>query len=185
MYFDAHPGMLRPGMRILHVAPEPSITEVLKSKPGVEYCGGDLERRFGPLYIDVMDINFPDATFDGVVCNHVLEHVPDDQKALREIRRVLKPSGWAILLIPSIRGETTIEDATVTDSAERERLFGQHDHFRWYGWDYLQRLESAGLTPEVFKAEEHWSADAIERLRLRGSLGIDPIFVGRAGTAGP
>jgi SAM-dependent methyltransferase len=177
LYFDGKPEMLRQGMRILHVAPEPPVARLLKSLPSVDYRGGDLEREFGPERIDVTAIDYPDGTFDAVICNHVLEHVPDDRRAMSEIRRVLKPGGWAVLLIPLIRRDATVEDVTVADPAERERLFGQHDHVRKYGWDFVARLRSAGLTPEVFEPKGHWSAADIERYRLNAPGGVDPIFV--------
>jgi SAM-dependent methyltransferase len=98
--------------------------------------------------LDITEIDFPDESFDVVYCSHVLEHVPDDRKALAEIRRVLKPDGWAILLVP-IDAAETIEDPSITDPGERLRLFGQGDHVRRYGPDYVERLHQAGFDVAV------------------------------------
>ena len=98
--------------------------------------------------LDICDIPCGENTFDVIYCSHVLEHVTDDRKALREFRRVLKNGGWAILQVP-ITSDVTFEDATVTDPSERERLFGQHDHVRRYGPDYRDRLIEAGFSVTV------------------------------------
>jgi ubiquinone/menaquinone biosynthesis C-methylase UbiE len=91
--------------------------------------------------MDITDIQYPDNTFDVIYCSHVLEHVPDDRKAMREFARVLKPEGWAVFMV-SLSEEHTIEDPSITSPAERERLFGQHDHVRRYGPDFKDRLDS-------------------------------------------
>ena len=98
--------------------------------------------------MDISDIQYPDNTFDVIYCSHVLEHVPDDKKALREFWRVLKIDGWAILQVP-ITSDVTFEDPTVTSPEERERLFGQHDHVRRYGPDYRDRLVDVGFSLTV------------------------------------
>jgi predicted SAM-dependent methyltransferase len=98
--------------------------------------------------MDISDIQYRDNTFDVIYCSHVLEHVPDDRKALREFWRVLKVGGWAILQVPII-SDVTFEDPTVTSPEERERLFGQHDHVRRYGPDYRDRLVDVGFSVTV------------------------------------
>ncbi len=96
--------------------------------------------------MDVTNIQFPDASFDVILCNHVLEHVGDDRRAMRELYRVLRPGGWAILQVPmDLSRESTFEDPSVTDPRERTRLFGQWDHVRLYGRDYALRLRAAGF----------------------------------------
>jgi SAM-dependent methyltransferase len=140
--FDGRP------KRLLHVAPEPCLTRELRHIDALEYVGADLESRHAMVKMDVTAIQFDDASFDVILCNHVLEHVPDDQKAMRELLRVLKPGGWAIMQVP-IKGETTQEDPAVTSATERTRLYGQHDHVRQYGRDYAERLRTAGFLVEV------------------------------------
>jgi len=112
----------------------------------LNYTTADLESPLADVKLDVQQMPFGKNEFDMVICNHVLEHVPDDRKAIREIFRVLKPGGCAILQVPTDYGrEVTFEDPSVTDPMERLKLFRQKDHFRLYGKDYLNRLMEAGF----------------------------------------
>lgn len=179
--------MLPADARILHVAPENVLRNRFRALPGAEYHGGDLTAEFGPERIDVTRLDFPDRSFDIVVCNHVLEHVPDDRRAMSEIARVLRPDGWALLLVPGLEGNaggpTTDEDPSVTSPEERLRRFGQRDHVRQYGWDYLDRLRSVGLDPDVVDPGEVFPAELAERARLSLPGGIEPLIFARP--AGP
>jgi SAM-dependent methyltransferase len=143
------------------------------------YISGDLDAEFGPNRIDVCDLQFDEKTFDIVVCNHVLEHVPDDRRAMREIRRVLKPGGWAMLLVPDVHEATTSEDLNVTDPNERLRLYGQTDHVRTYGWDYVDRLSEAGLSTEVIRLGELLTPETIRLCRLVKFGEVEPLFIAR------
>ena len=96
------------------------------------------------IKIDITDIKFQNNTFDCILCSHVLEHILDDNKAIRELYRVLKPNGWAILQVPILR-EKTFEDPNIQTPEERLKYFGQEDHVRIYGLDYKDRLENAGF----------------------------------------
>lgn len=116
--------------------------------------------------------------FDGILCSHVLEHVPDDRRALGEFYRVLKPGGWAVLNVP-IEGETTMEDPSVDSPKERLRRYGQEDHVRLYGADYGQRLSAAGFQVTVPDFRSWLSAAQIERYRLAAEgQEIEPLHVG-------
>lgn len=115
--------------------------------------------------MDITGIQHPDDSFDVVYCSHVLEHVPDDRKAMREFYRVLKPSGWAIFMIP-ITVDKTVEDPTITDPQERLRLFGQDDHVRRYGPDFVDRLQEAGFSVTVTSAKGFLSAAEIGRIAV-------------------
>jgi ubiquinone/menaquinone biosynthesis C-methylase UbiE len=97
--------------------------------------------------MDIHKIPFPENSFDVILCNHVLEHVDDDIQAMREMHRVLKSKGFAVLQVPFFHPvpDVTFEDASITDSHEREKIFGQDDHVRRYGKDYTNRIEAAGL----------------------------------------
>ncbi len=135
-------------MDILHIAPEVSIMKRLKRVEG--YRTADLESPLADLHFDVQSIPLADASQDVVMCNHILEHVADDRRAMRELRRVLRPSGWGVLLVPQDHlREETFEDDSITDEAERIRLFGQYDHRRVYGRDYADRLREAGFEVEA------------------------------------
>lgn len=184
LHLDRHPELLREGASVLHVAPENVLRNRLRAIPDVTYHGGDLTAEFGPERIDVTDLAFPDGSIDIVVCNHVLEHVPDDRRAMAEIRRVLRPGGWALLLVPDLDGpnvlDVTDEDTTVTTPEERLRRFGQGDHARRYGWDYLARLAEAGLEPDVVNQSQEFDSEFIERCRLtKFDGGVEPLIFGR------
>jgi SAM-dependent methyltransferase len=179
LFFDAHPELLKPGLRILHVAPEAVLRDRFRALPDVHYVGGDLTAEYGPERIDVTQLQFADASFDAVVCNHVLEHVPDDARAMREIHRVLAPSGWAILQVPDVAAEETDEDAAVTSPDDRQRRFGQWDHVRRYGWDYVDRLRAAAFAVDVVRLERELDEGVVERCRLRKYGEVEPIFVCR------
>lgn len=138
-------------LKVLHFAPERCFQGRFKSMPNLDYITADLDSPFADRKIDIIAIPFEDETFDCVFCSHVLEHVPDDRKAMREIYRILKRGGWAILQVPiDNRREKTFEDPAVTDPKEREKLFGQWDHVRIYGKDYKNRLEKAGFKVEIY-----------------------------------
>jgi SAM-dependent methyltransferase len=134
--------------RVLHVAPERCFEDRLRRRLGSGYVTADLLDPHAMEQMDITDIHHPDESFDVIYCSHVLEHVPDDRRAMSELHRVLKPEGWAVLLVP-VTVDKTVEDPTITDPAERERLFGQHDHVRRYGPDYVDRLREAGFEVKV------------------------------------
>jgi SAM-dependent methyltransferase len=130
---------------VAHFAAEPAIEKQLRNRtPRATYVTADLEPGRAEQQVDVTHIPWPDGSVDLLICSHVLEHVPDDRAAMRELRRVLTPEGHALLEVPVI-GELTREDPAVTDPAERLRLFGQEDHVRVYGRDYYERLHQAGF----------------------------------------
>jgi SAM-dependent methyltransferase len=164
--------LLRKGLRILHVAPEKSLQDRFKALEGVDYIAGDKNEPGysyppGTIELDVTSIPFPDARFDLIICSHVLEHVPDDRKAMSEMHRVLAPGGSAILMVPiNMRNAETAEDPAVTDPKERERLYGQFDHVRLYGRDYAQRLSDAGFTVAVEVPSEKMSGMDVFRFGL-------------------
>lgn len=134
-------------MDVLHVAPEACFINRFEELHGNLYITADIESPLAKVKMDIHHIPFEDNSFDVVLCNHVLEHVRDDIAAMREIHRVLKPNGFAILQVPffSPVGDTTFEDDSITDPRERERIFGQNDHVRRYGHDYPERINASGL----------------------------------------
>lgn len=132
-------------LKVLHIAPEICFIDRMEKLGNLEYITADLESPLAKVKMDVHQIPFEANSFDVVFCNHVMEHVTDDLQACREINRVLKPSGWGIIQSPVYNMEKTLEDASITNPSERERLFGQRDHVRKYGRDYAQRLSQSGL----------------------------------------
>jgi SAM-dependent methyltransferase len=151
LYLKDRPRLLARGIKLLHVAPEGSLGAWLRSLPELDYVTADLNMAGVDLKMDLTDIDLPDATFDAIICNHVLEHIPNDAKAMSEMLRVLKPGGWAILQTPiSASLPHTYEDFSITDPTERERAFGQDDHVRIYAMDYVDRLKRAGFEVQAF-----------------------------------
>jgi len=155
----------RSTVKILHIAPEPALEAKLRSLPWLDYLSADLHNPHAMLQMDICDIQFPDEQFDLIYCSHVLEHVLDDLKALREFYRVLKTGGQAVILAP-ITSPQTISDPSVADPLERERLFGQHDHVRRYGWDFIQRVEKAGFRVKVIRRAELADEEEAKRFGL-------------------
>jgi len=139
--------------KMLHVAPEPCFESRLKKRLGDGYLTTDLYATRAMEKMDITSIEYPDQSFDVIYCSHVLEHVQDDKRAMREFFRVLKNNGWAILLAP-ITAEKTFEDPSIVDPLERLKAFGQEDHVRRYGPDYVDRLREAGFSVEVTKVND-------------------------------
>jgi SAM-dependent methyltransferase len=133
-------------LKVLHIAPEHCFIKKFEAMDNLDYITADIESPLAKVKMDIHRIPFPDNTFDVSFCNHVMEHVEDDILAMSEIHRVLKPGGWAIIQSPlDLSREKTFEDNTITAPAEREKIFGQNDHVRVYGWDYKKRLERGGF----------------------------------------
>ena len=154
-YFFEHKTNLfdRSPKSMLHIAPEKEFSRRLRRVSVLAYLSADLNDPEAMVKMDITDIPYPNNTFDVIYCSHVLEHVPDDRKAIRELFRVLKSDGWALLVVP-ITSEKTLEDPSVTDSMERLRLFGQEDHIRRYGPDFINRLEEAGFSIRSYTEAE-------------------------------
>ena len=169
--------------RMLHVAAETCIEQKLRRHLGDNYITADLMNARAMIRMDITDINYPDDSFDIIFCNHVLEHVSDDRKAMRELRRVLKQNGFAILLVP-ITAEVTFEDPTVTDPNERMRLFGQEDHVRRYGPDYVDRLRGSGFAVQTICARDLARQDQLEHLGCTEAAGEIFYCTKRGATSG-
>jgi len=132
--------------KVLHIAPEQCFYSRFRKMRNLEYVTADLESPLADVKLDIQAMMMEDNQFDVVICNHVLEHVPDDRKALKEIFRVLKHGGFAILQSPvAYDMEKTYEDPSITDPKEREKHFRQKDHCRLYGKDYPERITEAGF----------------------------------------
>lgn len=151
--------------KMLHVAPESCFVPHFQQALKKGYLTADLFASDVMVKMDITNIQYTDNYFDIICCNHVLEHVLDDKKALKEFFRVLKPSGWAILLVP-ITAAKTFEDPSITTPQERLRVFGQEDHVRIYGPDYLDRLLEVGFKVDVIKVNEFVSSDQANLMGL-------------------
>jgi SAM-dependent methyltransferase len=161
-------------VRTLHFAPEFCTTRVLRADPRIEYVSADLFEPEAMLRLDITRIDLPDESLDLVLCSHVLEHVVDDARAMRELRRIIRGDGGRVILqIPQrLSMQKTYEDWSITDPDARHQAFGQHDHVRVYGVDFVDRLRDAGFDVEVI----HVFQQLPEDLRTRYGLWDDRIY---------
>ena len=163
--------------KMLHIAPEVALMRKFKkmyaSTPD-RYVTADLESPLADMHFDVQQIPLEAESFDAIICNHIMEHVEDDHKALSELYRIMRRGGWGVILSPvELEREETFEDDTITDPAERTRIFGQYDHRRIYGRDYAARLREAGFEVydidyknELSKAEQELYALPTDHLYI-------------------
>jgi SAM-dependent methyltransferase len=133
--------------KVLHFAPEQAFYKLFRNQKNIDYTTTDLFSPLADVKADICNLPFEDNSYDIIFCNHVLEHIPDDTKAMQELFRILKKGGMAILQIPQdLKRETTFADDSITDQKERAKIFGQYDHVRIYGLDYFDKLRSIGFT---------------------------------------
>jgi SAM-dependent methyltransferase len=177
LFFERRTDLFTKPNRMLHIAPEWFFAERLMALGNIDYLSADIQPSSAMVQMDITDIGMMNDSFDVICASHVLEHVPDDTLAMRELCRVLKPGGWAILQVPIWR-DTTKEDPTVTDPDERTRLFGQSDHVRMYGRDgvYERRLRASGFDVSVVPFVRELSD---EQVRLHRLLKVEDIYVCR------
>ncbi|MEO6329969.1 MAG: class I SAM-dependent methyltransferase [Ginsengibacter sp.] len=163
-------------IRVLHFAPEKSFYDIFSQQQNIEYVPCDLfpegysYGKVKAIKVDITKIPFEDSYFDAILCNHVLEHVPDDILAMKELKRVMKNDGWGVFQIPiDYNREKTYEDFTLTTEKQRKEAFGQKDHVRWYGRDYTDRLKSAGFNVTEDDYVKKFSSEEIYKMRLTSS----------------
>jgi SAM-dependent methyltransferase len=146
LYLERETNFINNAIKVLHVAPEQVFYQKFKTFSHWEYTTTDLHSPLAEIKADLCELPFQDNYYDLILCNHVLEHIPEDQKAMQEMYRVLKPGGTLIAQVPLEENRTqTFEDNSITDKATRTEIFGQYDHVRIYGTDYYTRLESVGF----------------------------------------
>lgn len=152
LYLSNKTGIFDKPVKLLHVAPEPGLSTVFRRQKNIDYLTADLNSDSVMQRMDITEIDCPDGCFDVIICYHVLEHILDDRRAMRELHRVLKPGGWGILQVPlSLVLDETFEDSSVTAPSQREAVFGQSDHVRIYASDYTDRLREAGFRVNAFE----------------------------------
>lgn len=149
--------------RILHFAPEKSISEFIKTNSGIDYYTGDIVAGRAMHVTDITNIQYKNETFDYVICNHVMEHIPDEAKAVEEVKRVLKKNGKWICSFPICTDIETLEDKSITGPEDRLREYGQEDHVRLYGRDYKERYEKYGLKICFFSPRDELENEDIEK----------------------
>lgn len=156
-----------PNLRLLHFAPEGCFESKLRKLIGTGYVTADLLDPRADVRADITDLNFPNASFDVILCSHVLERITNDRKAMRELHRVLTSNGVAIILVP-LKGKLTEEDLSITEPADRLRRYGQADHVRHYGLDIVDRLREASFSVDCVDTNKIFTSKDIERMRLSG-----------------
>lgn len=153
--------------KLLHIAPEQCFLDLFRKQHNLNYITSDLESPIADVKADICDLPFKDEEFDIIFCNHVLEHIPDDTKAMQELFRVLKPGGFGIFQIPQdLERATTFEDDSITDPKERAKIFGQYDHVRVYGRDYFDKLRSIGFDVDEVDYTKKIAPELVERFSL-------------------
>lgn len=159
-------------LKVLHFAPEQAFYKRFRKLKNLDYTTTDLNSPLADVKADICNLPFEDDSFDVIFCNHVLEHIPNDTKAMQELYRILKPKGWGIFQIPQDLNRThTFEDDSITDKKERAKIFGQYDHVRIYGRDYFDKLRSVGFEVKEVDYTAALSSDEIEKYRLaKGEL---------------
>ena len=154
-------------IKLLHFAPEPAFHGIFKKSNNISYDTIDLNSPLAKIKADICNLPLEDNTYDFILCNHVLEHIDDDIKAMSELYRVLKKGGIGIFQIPiDINRDKTFEDSSIKNPKERNKVFGQYDHVRIYGMDYYDRLRSVGFSVEQVKYSDNLTKDEIKKYCL-------------------
>lgn len=157
--------------KILHIAPENCFEPRLRKYFGTNYLTADISNTKAMVKMDIMDIQFPDCSFNVVYCSHVLEHVENDRQALHELFRILTNDGWAVILVPIYSTSPTFEDASITTPQERRKAFGQDDHLRRYGPDFVDRLTETGFNVTKTSVFDLFENNTIARMGLTSASG--------------
>ena len=168
IYLKQQTNLFLDQQKLLHIAPEYCFIDRFESIQTLDYITADIESPLAKVKMDIHEIPFDDDTFDCVMCNHVLEHLEDDRSAVKEILRVLKPGGWAILQVPFFPPipDETLEDPNIKSPGERYEKYGQKDHLRLYGKDYPLRLESCGFKVNVDRFVDSLSEEQVKKMAL-------------------
>ena len=167
LYLKNETEFFKAPLKVLHMAPEQCFLDIFKSLENLDYTTADLFSPIVDVKADILDLPFEDNSFDFIFCNHVLEHIEDDSKAMSELHRVMKTGGTGIFQIPQdLSRESTYEDLTITKAEDRAKHFGQYDHVRVYGKDYFERLRKVGFKVEEVAYAKTLDAGSQDRYRL-------------------
>ena len=146
----------------MHFAPEQAFYKRFKKLNNIQYDSIDINSPLAKIKADICDLPIKDNTYDFILCNHVLEHVLDDNKAMSELYRVLKKGGTGIFQVPiDMNRKKTFQDDSITDKLERNKIFGQYDHVRVYGKDYFNKLENTGFKVQQIDYSKEFSNEEI------------------------
>tara|TARA_B110000914_G_scaffold1061_1_gene922 strand:- start:636 stop:1400 length:765 start_codon:yes stop_codon:yes gene_type:complete len=167
LYLKNETGVFSKKIKLLHFAPEQAFYKRFKKLSNIQYDTIDINSPLAMIKADICDLPIKDNTYDFILCNHVLEHILDDNKAISELHRVLKKDGVGIFQVPiDMKKEFTFQDDSITDKKERNKIFGQYDHVRVYGKDYFTKLKNAGFKVEEVDYTKNLSKDEIYRFSI-------------------
>jgi len=167
LYLKDYTDFFTKKLKVLHFAPEQAFYKRFRKQQNLDYTTTDLESPLADIKADICNLPFEDNSYDVILCNHVLEHIPDDKKAMQELYRILKPNGYAILQVPQdLNRKYTFEDNSITDKKERTRIFGQYDHLRIYGKDYFDKLRDVGFEVKPIHLAEKLDTSSIKKYAI-------------------
>lgn len=167
LFLKSNTNFFTANLKVLHFAPEQAFYKRFRKLENLDYTTTDLDSPLADVKADICNLPFDDNSYDVILCNHVLEHIHNDQKAMQELYRILKPGGWGVFQIPQdLKRTNTFEDDSITDKRERAKIFGQYDHVRIYGKDYFNKLRNVGFKVEEVDFSAKLSQDEINKYRL-------------------
>ena len=167
LYLNNETNFFSKTLKVLHIAPEQCFYNIFKNLKNINYTTFDLNSPLADIKGDICNLPFKGNSFDFILCNHVLEHINDDKKAMKELYRVLNKNGTAILQVPiNQKSSKTFEDSSIVDKKERIEKFGQYDHIRLYGLDYFKKLESFGFKVDPLKYSKEFTESEIIKYGL-------------------
>lgn len=167
LYLNNETNFFSKTLKVLHIAPEQCFYNLFKNLKNINYTTFDLNSPLADIKGDICNLPFKENSFDFILCNHVLEHINDDKKAMKELYRVLNKNGTAILQVPiNQKSSKTFEDSSIVDKKERIEKFGQYDHIRLYGLDYFKKLESFGFKVDPLKYSKKFTESEIIKYGL-------------------
>ncbi len=177
LYLQNETDFFTKNYKVLHIAPEQEFLRKFKKMKNLDYTSADLFSPIVDVKADILHLPFETESFDVVFCNHVLEHIIDDKKAMSELYRVMKKGGWGIFQVPMKNSlEKSYEDFSITDPKERQKHFGQYDHVRWYGLDYFDRLRSVGFETDPLYYSQKFSKPEILKFGLMENEILPVVF---------
>jgi SAM-dependent methyltransferase len=167
LYLNNETNFFSKTLKVLHIAPEQCFYNLFKNLKNINYTTFDLNSPLADIKGDICNMPFKENSFDFILCNHVLEHINDDKKAMKELYRVLNKNGTAILQVPiNQKSSKTFEDSSIVNKKERIEKFGQYDHIRLYGLDYFKKLESFGFKVDPLKYSKEFTESEIIKYGL-------------------